>query len=113
MKVTALVPSPTFIGAFDYHTAASLPDAPGCYALTNASSDIIYLGQAVSLKSRIMQHLDGGRHRQLTSLGRASLLSVLQIATPLALSAHERGWLNQCELCEGTLPPLNTIHAPL
>lgn len=113
MKVLSLIPSPTFIGAFDYPTVASLPETPGCYVLTNASSDIIYLGQAVNLRSRVTKHLDAARHRELTQLGRASLLSVLCVEAPLSLSAHERGWLNQCELCDGALPPLNKIRAPL
>lgn len=113
MKTLALVPAPTFNGAFDYPTAATLPDAPGCYALSNASFDIIYLGQAKSLKRRVIQHLDAGRHRESTPLGRASLVSVLRIDDPFTLSAHERGWLNQCVLCDGALPPLNKIHAPL
>ena len=113
MKVSALVPAPQFIGAFDYPTAATLPDRPGCYALTNAGSDIIYLGQAVSLRTRVLQHLESGRHRELTPFGRASLLSILEIQDPMRLSAHERGWLNQCELCDSALPPLNKIHAPL
>ena len=52
MKVVSLIPSPTFISAFDYPTAASLPETPGCYVLTNASSDIIYLGQAVNLQEQ-------------------------------------------------------------
>lgn len=113
MRVSALIPAPTLVGAFDYITVATLPNAPGCYVLTNASFDIIYLGQAVSLRNRVLQHLDAGRHRDLTPFGRASLLSVLEIPDPIRLSAHERGWLNQCELCDGTLPPLNKIHAPL
>lgn len=113
MKVFSLVPSPTFIGAFDYRSVASLPETPGCYVLSNASSDIIYLGQALNLRSRLTQHLNAARHREMTPLGRASLLSVFCMEEPLSLSAHERGWLNQCELCDGVLPPLNKIHAPL
>ena len=113
MKVSLLIPSPTFVGAFDYRTVASLPESPGCYVLANASSDVIYLGQAVNLRSRLTQHLDAARHREMTPLGRASLLSVLYIEAPLSLSVHERGWLNQCEICDGVLPPLNKIHAPL
>lgn len=113
MKVSALVPAPTIIGAFDYVTAARLPETPGCYVLANAGFDIIYLGQAGSLKNRVLQHLDAGRHRELTPYGRASLLSVLEIGDPIKLSAYERGWLNQCELCDGVLPPLNKIQAPI
>ena len=113
MKVGALLPAPVLIGGFDYATAARLPDGPGCYVLTNAASDIIYLGQAVSLRSRITQHLDAGRQRELTRHGRASLLSILEIPAPMKLNAYERGWLNQCELCDGVLPPLNKVQAPI
>ena len=113
MKVSELVPQPTFAGAFDYPTAATLPETPGCYVLSNASADIIYLGQAVSLRSRVRQHLDAGRHRELTVYGRASLLSIFWVDESFALSAHERGWLNQCVLCDGVLPPLNKIDAPV
>jgi len=113
LKIGELIPVPTLAGPFDYPTAVSLPERPGCYVLTNASFDIIYVGQAVSLRSRIIQHLDAGRHKQLTGYGRASLLSILEIADFVRLSAHERGWLNQCELRDGTLPPLNKVHAPL
>ena len=92
---------------------ARLPDAPGCYVLTNAGADIIYLGQAVSLKNRVHQHLESGRHRQMTYFGRASLLCVLAIEDPVKLSPHERGWLNQCLLADGKLPPLNKMEAPI
>jgi hypothetical protein len=113
LKASALIPSPTFVGAFDYPTAAWLPNGPGCYVLTNAGLDIVYLGQAISLKSRVLQHLEGGKHRELTPYGRASLLSILEIEDPLRLSPHERGWLNQCLLADGALPPLNKVEAPI
>ena len=113
MKVSALFPTPIFVGAFDYTNVARLPNTPGCYVLTNASSDIVYLGQAVALRKRILQHLEAGRHRDLTPYGRASLLCILGIEDPVSLSAHERGWLNQCLLADGVLPPLNKVEAPL
>lgn len=95
------------MGAFDFATAKHLAEESGCYVLTNAADEVIYIGQAVSLRSRVLQHLTNGRQRELTVLGRASLLSVLYIKKPMTLNAHERGWLNQVALADGVFPPLN------
>lgn len=81
--------------------------------LTNAGGDILYIGQAVSLKSRLLQHLDGGRHREITALGTASFVSILVLEDSNRLNAYERGWINQCELVDGSLPPLNKVHGHL
>jgi excinuclease UvrABC nuclease subunit len=85
----------------------------GCYALTNASGDILYIGQAVCIRSRLLQHLDAGRNREATIRGRASFVSTLVLEDAVQLNAYERGWINQCELADGCLPPLNKVHGPL
>ncbi|MFL5561266.1 MAG: GIY-YIG nuclease family protein [Gemmatimonadaceae bacterium] len=90
-----------------------MPEAPGCYALTTASGDILYIGQAASLRQRLMQHWDSGRHKLTTVLGRISRVSVLHVSETPRLNAYERGWLNQCVLSDGRLPPLNRISAPV
>lgn len=112
MKVELLVPPPGSANAFDYSTLRSIPNSPGCYALINAGRDIIYIGQATSLRHRLQQHLDTGRHHRITVFGRATMVCVLPIERVSQLNAHERGWLNQCELTDGSLPPLNKVHAP-
>ena len=113
MRITLLNPAPSNPVPFDYAAVQLLPDLPGCYVLANAAGDVIYIGQAVSLPNRLLQHLDSGRHRELTKYGRASFVCVLTIERVVTLSAHERGWLNQCELADGELPPLNKVHGPI
>jgi predicted GIY-YIG superfamily endonuclease len=80
--------------------------------LTNAEGEIIYIGQATNLRSRLTQHLDGGKRDALTTLGRASFVWHRRVAGKGALSALERGWLQSCEIADGILPPLNKITAP-
>lgn len=112
MKVSGLFPVPTAVVSFDLGALLHVSDACGCYALTNASGDIIYVGQAKSLRSRLRQHLENGRHNALTVFGRVSLAHTLYLDQPSQLNSHERGWLNLCELADGALPPLNRVHAP-
>jgi excinuclease UvrABC nuclease subunit len=109
LKITALTPSPEPPELFEYRTVSAVAVGPGCYVLTNASGDILYIGQAVSIRSRLLQHLDAGRHREMTTSGRLSFVSILKLENPIQLNAYERGWINQCELADGCLPPLNKI----
>jgi hypothetical protein len=81
--------------------------------LTNAGGDILYIGQALHLSTRLVQHLDAGRQREITIWGTASLVSVLALDDAAQLNAHERGWINQCELTDGHLPPLNKVSGHL
>jgi hypothetical protein len=113
LKVDELRPRPASPLEFSYATIKYCTEESGCYALTNASHDILYVGQAISLRQRLLQHLDAHRHNVLTPFGRPSLVWVLSVPASSALSAHERGWLNQCELADGGLPPLNKVHAPV
>jgi hypothetical protein len=45
----------------------------------------------------------------MTPLGVASFVSILTLDDPIKLDAYERGWINQCDLADGSLPPLNKI----
>jgi excinuclease UvrABC nuclease subunit len=90
-----------------------MPVAPGCYVLTNAVGEVIYLGQATSLRDRLLTHFGSGRHREPSSYGCISLVSILRLDNPAQLNAHERGWLQQCVLLDGVLPPLNKVAAPI
>jgi excinuclease UvrABC nuclease subunit len=81
--------------------------------MTNAGGEIVYIGQAKSLRQRVLQHFERGRHREETTYGRASLLRFLNINDAEQLNALERGWLNQCVLADGNLPPLNLVEGPI
>jgi len=113
LKITALNPPPGASVPFEYRTVCAVGVDPGCYVLANASGDILYIGQAVCLRNRLLQHLDAGRHREMTPRGRASLVSILTLDDSIRLNAFERGWINQCELADGCLPPLNKVRGPL
>jgi excinuclease UvrABC nuclease subunit len=99
--------------AFDFWAVRSIGDGPGCYVLANASRDILYIGQAVCISSRLLQHLDAGRQREMTTLGTASLVAVLILEDAARLNAYERGWISQCELADGRIPLLNKMHGHL
>jgi hypothetical protein len=73
---------------------------------TNVGGDILYIGQAIRISTRLLQHLDAGRHREMTPLGVASLVSILILESAIHLNAYEKGWLDQCKLADGLLPPL-------
>ena len=113
MKITALTPTPGTPAPFEYRTVRAIGVYPGCYVLTNASGVILYIGQAACIRSRLVQHLDAGRHREMTARGTASFVSILTLEDPIQLNAYERGWINQCELADGFLPPLNKVRGPL
>ena len=113
MKITDLTPSPETPAPFEYRIVRAIRIAPGCYVLSNAGGDILYIGQALCIRSRLLQHLDSGRQREMTDFGTASFVSVLTLENSFQLNAYERGWINQCELADGRLPPLNRVHGPL
>src|SRR5579862_3449642 len=113
MRLSSLRPAFERSAQFEYRFLRALPATAGCYALSTASDEILYIGQARSLQSRLLQHWENGRHKESTIHGRISRVSVIEVADPAALNAYERGWINQCELEDGALPALNKISAPV
>jgi excinuclease UvrABC nuclease subunit len=113
VKVDALTPAPTRSEPFEFRFLSDTPASSGCYALSNASGEILYVGQAKSLRSRLLQHWEDGRHNVITPYGRISRVSIVGVVDEAMLNAHERGWINQCELADGARPPLNKISAPV
>ncbi len=113
MKLADLRPQPECVTTFEYRFLRALPPTPGCYVLSTASDDIIYIGQAKSLQSRLLQHWENGRHKETTIYGRVSKVSTIAVSDLAALNAYERGWINLCELADGLRPPLNKMGAPV
>ena len=112
MKINEIIPPVEHSAKFELYALNRLTDCSGCYCLTNASGDILYAGQAVSVQQRVIQHFDSAKKEALTMYGRIS--RVWWRAEPLnTLSALERGWLESIRLRDGVLPPLNLIGAPL
>lgn len=112
MRVGDIFPPVEHHAAFDLYVLERLVDCAGCYCLTNASSDIIYVGQAVSVRRRLIQHFDSPKRDALTAFGRISR-AWWRIEQLERLSALERGWLEAIRLRDGSLPPLNRVSAPM
>ena len=76
------------------------------------SGDILYAGQAKSVRGRLIQHFDSSKRSELTTYGRVSIAWWRVESEPL-LSRLERGWLESIRLKDGEYPPLNRVGAPL
>lgn len=94
--------------AFDLYALGLVVKASGCYCLTNASGDVLYIGQAVNLRRRLMQHFDSDKRGALTEYGRISVVW-WRLEVAIRLDALERGWINAAMLSDGQLPPLNRV----
>ncbi len=92
MNVGELIPAVQHRLAFELSVLRRLRDASGCYCLTNASGTVLYVGQAVSVRRRLVQHFARPKRRQLTSQGRISQVA-WRPAEPLHLDRLERGWI--------------------
>jgi hypothetical protein len=97
---------------FVFYSLNRIVDCPGCYCLTNAGGDILYVGQAIAVRQRLLQHFDSEKRSILTIHGRVSRVC-WRAEVPIKLDALERGWLEAARLRDGELPPLNRISAPV
>jgi predicted GIY-YIG superfamily endonuclease len=112
MKIADLRPAAEYSVAFDLYALNRIADCCGCYCLCTASGDILYVGQALSVRSRLVQHFDSEKRDALTAFGRVSRV-YWRAAEASSLSALERGWQEWVRLADGELPPLNRVSAPV
>ncbi|TAG44355.1 MAG: hypothetical protein EAZ30_17275 [Betaproteobacteria bacterium] len=112
MNVADLRPKPPHQVDFSLYSASRTPEYSGCYCLTNASGDILYIGQAASIRQRLSQHFDSDKRSANTIHGRISVAWWCEF-NEAGISALERGWIESARLCDGNLPPLNRIGAPI
>lgn len=112
MNVSLLLPLPQDRVGFALYALSRIPDGSGCYCLTNASGDVLYVGQAISIKRRLIQHFESSKRNEKTAHGRISLAWWL-VTAEASLSALERGWIESVRLADGQLPPLNRVGAPI
>lgn len=111
MRVSALIPQCEGKVEFSRSRLARVPESPGCYALSNHPGDILYVGQATSLRERMDEHLKDPEKTGETKLGAAFWFHYV-IAPPSRLRAIEIGWYHQQESAEGRSPPLNKRSPP-
>ena len=112
MKVSEIIPVVEHDAPFELYALNRLSDCSGCYCLTNASGDILYAGQAVSVQRRLIQHFDSVKREALTIYGRVSRVW-WRVESIASLNALERGWLESIRLRDGILPPLNRSSGPI
>jgi excinuclease UvrABC nuclease subunit len=108
VKVSDIRPPVEQYAAFELYALDRIVDSSACYCLTNAEGDILYVGQALSVRQRLMQHFDSEKRTALTVNGRASL-AWWRAESAVKLDALERGWIEAVRLRDGQLPPLNRI----
>lgn len=112
MKVSEITPPVEHCTSFELYALNRLIDCSGCYCLTNASGDILYAGQALSVQQRLIQHFKSAKREAVTIYGRIS--RVWWRPEPVvSLNALERGWLESVRLRDGELPPLNRASGPI
>jgi excinuclease UvrABC nuclease subunit len=89
-----------------------VPDKSGCYVLSTFDNQILYIGQAVNLCKRFLQHLDNPEKTQPTSNGTAWLFWFFEYNAE-KLSFLENSWLQEYQQLTGELPVLNKVQAPI
>jgi predicted GIY-YIG superfamily endonuclease len=112
VKIGDITPPVEHHTAFELYALNRIVDCTGCYCLTNAGGDVLYVGQAVSVRQRLVQHFNSEKRTALTIYGRASR-AWWRTELPRKLDALERGWLETIRLYDGVLPPLNRVSAPI
>jgi hypothetical protein len=112
VNVNDLVPCIEQTVAFDLYVLSRSADCTGCYCLTNAAREVLYIGQARVVQRRLIQHFDSAKRSALTVHGRISLAS-WRVAHIAELDRLERGWLETACLRDGQLPLMNRIAAPV
>ena len=85
-----------------------VPQSPGCYLLTNAYHEVVYIGQTNDLRRRMSEHLDDIRITGLTPIGRATWF-YYQILTGVDLKDAEDRLFMKYSTAVGGRPTLNRI----
>lgn len=89
--------------------AKFVPAGSGCYVLTTFEEHVLYVGLAVNLRRRFIEHLDNPEKTKLTAEGRATKFHWLETSD---IQRVERTWLNIHVNAEGRFPILNKIYSP-
>jgi GIY-YIG catalytic domain len=108
VKISDMIPPVRQQATFDLYSLNRIADCAGCYCLINAGGDVLYVGQALSVRQRLIQHFDSDKRTALTAHGRVSR-ACWRAEEPIKLDALERGWIEAIRLRDGQLPPLNRI----
>lgn len=109
MKLDQLIPRPEGVESFRRSRQKFVPETSGCYVLATFAHEILYIGLATNIRSRMGNHLDDVEKRSLTEDGRAVWFAWLPCEE---LNKVERTWMNEHAIAEGRLPLLNRAYSP-
>ena len=112
MKVDQLIPLPTKKCVFTLSHYKRIPNAVGCYIISNYENDIIYVGLSNNLQRRFCQHLENPDKTSIGIYGRPTWYYYL-FSSENELEKIERTWLNQYQNVHGCMPVLNKVASPL
>jgi GIY-YIG catalytic domain len=110
MTIDKLVPLPTSREAFKRSFVKFVSEKSGCYILTTFGNVVLYIGQAVNIRNRMVNHLDNPEKTRETPKGRAIFFCWLECDD---IGKLERTWLNIHVEHEGRYPILNKVYSPV
>lgn len=84
-------------------TIARLPGAPGVYRFRDARDNVLYIGRATALRSRVASYWSDLRERSHLA---PMVARIVRIEAVTCDSLHEAAWLER-NLLESALPPWN------
>ena len=90
MNVSALIPAPLHVEAFEWNTVRHVPERSGCYVLATFLRVVLYVGRTKNLRARMRQHLDDDSKLGATEHGRAVFFCGWRPRTIRELSAPGR-----------------------
>ena len=93
---------------FQLKDAYRVPQSAGCYLITNAYHQILYIGQTEDLRRRMTEHLSDIRMTTPTTIGRATWYYYQKITDSRLKDAEDR-LLMTYKINVGRRPPLNRI----
>lgn len=111
MLISLLNPQPEDRVRFSYSGLRGAPRESGCYALAVFDGEILYIGQATSIRKRMERHLSEGVKTRLTRWGVAFWL-YYKLFPDQDLNNLENGWINEYKIREGRLPFFNKVSPP-
>jgi len=110
MTIDKLSPLPSARENFKRSCVKFVSEKSGCYVLTTFGGVVLYIGQAINIRSRMVDHLDDPEKTKETPLGRALFFYWLEMDN---IGKVERTWLNIHVEHEGRYPLLNKMFSPV
>lgn len=93
---------------FDLRSNIEAPQESGCYAISNAYGEILYIGKAENIRDRMADHIRDPEKQHAGGLG-ASCWFFYKLIPNSEIGIVEESLLSTYKFKVGMLPPLNKI----